>query len=295
MRHRMLRGISLGLLVLACAETNEPVEAGVAGAAGDVSSEAGGAAGELSVEAGGFAGSISAEASAGGAPASAGGAPASAGGAPSEAGATGGEDAAGRNGDAGAPPTFACDGEGARFVTDVVDFEFGEGQDHGQADFPQPILGAPLGEGCCMGSLDVTSLGEGGFVVVEFEGNVITDGEGPDFIVFENAFVPQGADESAVFAEVGRVSVSQDGVEWFDYPCTADEYPFGACAGWHAVLANADENELSPLDPEVAGGDAFDLRDLGLEWARYVRIEDRTDVEGTFDLDAVAIVNAGCD
>lgn len=291
MRDTLLRGISLGLVVLACSETNEPVDAGVAGAAGDVSLEAGGAAGELSVEAGGFAGSAPAEGGAGGAPASTGGAP-------SEAGASGGEDSAGRSGDAGeagAPPTFTCDGEGARFVTEVVDFEFGEGQDHGQADFPQPILGAPLGEGCCMGSLDVTSLGEGGFVVVEFEGNVVTDGEGPDFIVFENAFVPQGADESAVFAEIGRVSVSQDGVEWFDYPCTADEYPFGACAGWHAVLANADENELSPLDPEVAGGDAFDLRDLGLDWARYVRVEDRADVEGTFDLDAVAIVNAGCD
>jgi hypothetical protein len=264
MRYAILRVTSLGALLFACSETNEPDLVGAAGAAGDVATEIAGAAGETAVEAG-----------AGGAPPSVGGA----------GGAAGAEVAL----------TFECDGEGARFVTGVVDFAFGDGQDHGQEEFPAPILGAPLGAGCCAGSLDVTSLGEGGFVVVEFEGNVIADGAGPDFVVFENAFVPQGADESAVFAEVGSVSVSQDGVAWFDFPCTADEYPFGECAGWHAVLANADDNDLSPFDAEAAGGDAFDLSHVGLEWARYVRIEDRADVEGTFDLDAVAIVNAGCE
>lgn len=271
MRHAMLRVTWLGALLFACSETNEPDLAGAAGAAGEVSTETGGAAGETPVEAG-----------AGGARAAPGG-------------AGGAEDAGGMTGNAGAAPRFECDGEGARFVTGVVDFAFGDGQDHGQEEFPAPILGAPLGAGCCAGSLDVTSLGEGGFVVVEFEGNVIADGAGPDFVVFENAFVPQGADESAVFAEVGSVSVSQDGVAWFDFPCTADEYPFGECAGWHAVLANVDDNDLSPFDAEAAGGDAFDLSHVGLEWARYVRIEDRADVVGTFDLDAVAIVNAGCE
>jgi hypothetical protein len=272
MRYAILRVTSLGALLFACSETNEPDPVGAAGAAGEVATETAGAAGETAVEGG-----------AGGAPASVG-----------VGGAGDAGDAAGAAG-AGVALTFECGGEGARFVTDVVDFAFGDGQDHGQEEFPAPILGAPLGAGCCAGSLDVTSLGEGGFVVVEFEDNVIADGAGPDFVVFENAFVPQGADESAVFAEIGSVSVSQDGVAWFDFPCTADEYPFGDCAGWRAVLANADDNDLSPFDPEVGGGDAFDLREVGLEWARYVRIEDRADVEGTFDLDAVAIVNAGCD
>jgi hypothetical protein len=283
MRKIVLLG-ALGALVLACSETNDPAPAdGAAGAAGEVSSESGGSAGESPVLAGaGAAGEPRNDAGAGGA-------------STVEGGEGGVEASAGNPGGAGAAPAFECTGEGARFVTDVVDFAFGEGQDHGQDEFPQPILGAPLGGGCCMGSLDVTSLGEGGFVVVEFENNVITDGEGPDFIVFENPFVPQGADESTVFAEIGSVAVSQDGDEWFDFPCTADEYPFGDCAGWRAVLANADDNELSPFDPEAAGGDAFDLSDVGLEWARYVRVEDREDVEGTFDLDAVAIVNAGCE
>jgi len=270
MRYTNLLGAALGLLLLACAETHGADDVtGTAGAAGDAPNETGGAANEAGAGGANASGGIDA--------------------------AGGSADAGGGAGNAGVGATFECAGEGARFVTGVVDFAFGEGQDHGQADFPLPILDGPLGGGCCMGSLDVTSLGEGGFVIVEFEGNVIADGDGPDFIVFENPFVPQGADESAVFAEVGSVSVSQDGVTWYDYPCTADEYPFGACAGWHAVLANVDDNEISPLDPKTAGGDAFDLAELELDWVRYVRIEDRADSEGAFDLDAVAIVNAGCD
>lgn len=267
MRYTNTCGLALGLLLLACSQANDSGNVpGAAGAGGETSGEAGAAPSEAG---GGGADGVAAVGGAG------------------ESGSAPGE--------AGKAATFECDGDGARFVTHVVDSAFGEGQDHGQAEFPGPILGAPLGGGCCMGALDVTSLGEGGFVIVEFEGNVIADGDGPDFIVFENPFVPQGADPSAVFAEVGSVSVSQDGVTWYDYPCTAEEYPFGDCAGWHAVLANANDNEISPFDPETAGGDAFDLAALDIEWARYVRIEDRADVEGAFDLDAVAIVNAGCD
>ncbi len=81
------------------------------------------------------------------------------------------------------------------------------------------------------------------------------------------------------------------------FPCTATAYPYGSCAGWHPVLANADTNEIDPTDPAVAGGDAFDLADLGVTEARFVRITDRVDltgVAGTFDLDAASIVHAEC-
>jgi len=47
----------------------------------------------------------------------------------------------------------------------------------------------------------------------------------------------------------------------------------------------------------TAGGDAFDLADVGLAEARYVRITDRGDLgglAGVFDLDAVGIVNLEC-
>ena len=43
--------------------------------------------------------------------------------------------------------------------------------------------------------------------------------------------------------------------------------------------------------------DAFDLADVGLVEARWVRITDRVDLQGmngVFDLDAVGLVNAAC-
>jgi hypothetical protein len=54
------------------------------------------------------------------------------------------------------------------------------------------------------------------------------------------------------------------------------------------------EDGIDPLDPTVAGGDPFDLADIGAPLARFVRITDRPDVPGSFDLDAVGIVNAAC-
>jgi hypothetical protein len=50
--------------------------------------------------------------------------------------------------------------------------------------------------------------------------------------------------------------------------------------------------------PAGSGGDSFDLADVGLSWARYVRVEDVGSAlgeEGTagLDLDAVAAVNSG--
>ncbi|MCB9588168.1 MAG: hypothetical protein H6718_22360 [Polyangiaceae bacterium] len=173
----------------------------------------------------------------------------------------------------------------------AVDHEFGSGQTFGQQDFPQNVLGPPRGGGCCGGSLDVVSLGIGGWVVLEL-GDTAVDGPGADLLVFENAF-EYGSGQ--VFAEPGSVAVSADGVTWYEFPCTALDAPWGQCAGTHAVYANADENEIDPTDPVVAGGDAYDLADVGLAEARYVRITDRADLASSvFDLDAVAVVNGQC-
>jgi hypothetical protein len=202
---------------------------------------------------------------------------------------------AGGAGQPGAAPGD-CPESAARFVTGVVDYEFGTGQDFGQADFPEPILGPPRGSGTAMGSLDVVSLGNGGWVIVEFENNAIVDGEGPDFIVFENPFY-FGGDENNVFAELGTVSVSDDLDAWHEFPCTASEPPYESCAGAAPVHANADDNDIDALDPEQAGGDAFDLAELGVAQARFVRIVDRVDLAGSngvFDLDAVGVVHALC-
>lgn len=182
------------------------------------------------------------------------------------------------------------------FAVEAVDHEFGTGQDFGQEDFPSPILGPPRGLGSQQGSLDVVSLGNGGWVVVAFGESRIVDETGPDFIVFENPFFLDGDSES-VYAELATVAVSEDGERWHEFPCDAIEAPYGACAGWHPVFANPDENEIDPLDPETAGGDAYDLGDVGLAAARFVRITDRADLGGAnnvFDLDAVGAIHASC-
>lgn len=181
-----------------------------------------------------------------------------------------------------------------RFVTKVVSFTPGSGAGFGQNRFPQIVYGPPRGVATgCMGSTDVLSLGTAGEIVVEFENNAVVDGPGPDFIVFENPFVAGCSDPSKVYAELGEVSVSDNGTDWVTFPCTATAYPFGTCAGWHPVYSSPNDG-ISPLDPAIAGGDAFDLAAVGVTHAKYVRVRDMQTGRdpGGFDLDAMAIVNA---
>jgi hypothetical protein len=195
----------------------------------------------------------------------------------------------------GVAEPVACSVEAGLFADAVVDHAFGPGQDVGQDRFPELVLGPPQGAGDGAGSTNqVVSLGDGGFVELSFGVHGIVDVAGPDFIVFENAFFV-GGDPENPYAELGEVSVSQDGTDWVAFPCTTREYPYDSCAGWHPVLANAESNALDPTDVDVAGGDAFDLADVGLPWVRYVRIDDIVDEKQlTFDLDAVAVVHPGC-
>ena len=188
---------------------------------------------------------------------------------------------------------MVCNGPGPRFVTRIVSKSFGSGQSFGQDKLPGIVEGPPQGGGCCGGSLDVCSLGNGGSITLAFDGNAIVDGPGADFIVFENPF-DVGADPAKVYAELATVEVSPDGVSWSTFPCMALAYPYGSCAGWHPVYANPGTNSIDPLDPSAAGGDSFDLADVGLSMARFVRVSDRPDLPTVFDLDAVSVVNAAC-
>jgi len=184
----------------------------------------------------------------------------------------------------------------SRFATTVESFVAGPGPTNGQANLPGVVLGAPKGKGAHGGSFDVVTLGNGGSITLGFAPSLLVDGPGPDFIVFENAFYVND-DPDVPYAELASVEVSDDGQHFEAFPCTATEVPYENCAGSHPVYANVDENSIDATDPALAGGDAFDLADLGLAQVRYVRIIDRVDLtgsNGTFDLDAVAIVNADC-
>lgn len=180
----------------------------------------------------------------------------------------------------------SCEDELVRFATSVVEHEFGPGQSHNQAAFPQAVFGPPRANDVS----SVVSLGNGGFVVLAFGGSRIVDGPGPDFVVFENPLPG--------FVELATIAVSDDLVVWHEFPCTAqpDAIDHGSCAGVRPVYSSP-SNGIDPLDPELAGGDWFDLADLGLASARFVRITDRADItgpSGVFDLDAVGVRHAAC-
>ena len=60
-----------------------------------------------------------------------------------------------------------------------------------------------------------------------------------------------------------------------------------------------EEPDMEFVDPEISGGDLFDLEELGLSLARYVKIRDLSQ-EGAapsvgFDLDAVGLIHFSYD
>jgi len=182
------------------------------------------------------------------------------------------------------------------YVDRIVAFEPGEGAGFGKDKLPDIVLGAPRGHGKLEPSDHVLSLGKGGKITLEFVDNEVFDAEGPDFIIFENAFLKApGDDPGNGFFELAKIEVSADGKEWTEFPY--DTVSRKGCAGHHPVLANPDENDIDPTDPEKAGGDSFDLKDVGLTMIRFVRITDLDNATGAggtmgFDLDAVAAVHS---
>ena len=188
------------------------------------------------------------------------------------------------------------------YASELISFDAGEGGGYGQDKLPDVVLGPPstTDEGGATGS--VLSLGAGGSIVVGFGDRSIRDGPGDDFIVFENAFYTDFEDDG-VWEELGRVSVSRDGETWHRFDCQTDPvepegdgpHRWPGCAGW-TPTSEYDADATRMLDPEVTGGNGFDLASVGLEKVNYVRITDvqeTTDLEtkAGFDLDAVGVVH----
>lgn len=184
------------------------------------------------------------------------------------------------------------------FADEVVSFSPGTFAGFGADGMPGVVLGPPRGTSGADGSLHTVSLGIGGEIVLAFDPPGICDGPGPDLIVFENAFYSGGTD--TVFEEVGIVAagVDLDALVTFPY----DPNSLVGLAGRTPVFSHPN-NGIDPTDPSVAGGDAFDLADVGLTRARFVRIIDPgNEIEdlgnrlppgdsGGFDLDAIAAIH----
>ncbi|MEI9948806.1 MAG: hypothetical protein WDO74_07435 [Pseudomonadota bacterium] len=202
--------------------------------------------------------------------------------------ATGGapnENQGGTGAQAGGADGGWCTNSHGTFASDVLSHAFGGGQNFNQASgFPALLLGPPVADD----PTAVVSLGNGGWVVLGFAGNAIVDGPGVDFTVFENP-LPR-------FKELATVAVSDDAEHWTEFSCSAAQNAsdFGWCAGV-GVVHSSPSNGIDPLDPAVSGGDHYDLADIGVTRARFVRITDRVDLSGpagVFDLDAVAIIHS---
>ena len=185
------------------------------------------------------------------------------------------------------------------FVDGVWRFVPGPFAGFGQRRLPWIVLGPPQGLGFLAGGTDVLSLGEGGEITIAFRDNVVVDGPGPDFVIYENAF-HSGDQSGPVFTEFAFVAVSSDRKIWYQYP--HDPATGDGLAGQTPVLANS-ASGIDPFAPD-AGGDRFDLADLGVDYVSYVRIvdvggaiADAGDLvapgdKGGFDLDAVGAIHS---
>jgi hypothetical protein len=201
----------------------------------------------------------------------------------------------------GEPPSSgACVDDSGRddaFADCVDGFAPAPGVEFGHDQLPEIVLGPPQPSASGSGSMDVASLGCGGSITLAFDPPGVVDGDGDDLIVFENAF----ASGEQTFTEPARVLVSDDGVRWSAFGCTPrgdGSWPPVGCAGVTPTLAEDDD---AAVDPARAGGDSFDLADVGLDHARWVRLIDVTREHygdarwcagdaGGFDLDAIAAV-----
>jgi hypothetical protein len=187
-------------------------------------------------------------------------------------------------------------------IHNVVQANYGAGAGYGQSALPGGIQGGP-GAGPAPSLL---SLGVQGELIVDFGDYEIIDGPGPDFIVFENPFLLGLPYRS--FAEPALVGVSSSGTapgDFVDFPCDLaqtqsdpeqGQWAYPGCAGVRPVLADAKRNCISPTDPAQSGGDPFDLSEISVARARYLRLKDSglaamgQDSKG-FDLDAVVLLN----
>lgn len=142
---------------------------------------------------------------------------------------------------------------------------------------PASVTGPPDAAGASYAvpaASPVLSLGDGGFITVTFA-NPIADGEGPDFAVFENGFGTSGV---MLFAELGFVEVSSDGVNFTRFPAVSCT-PTATQTNAFTALDPANLHHLAGKHP-AGYGTPFDLAalagtpGLNLQRVTHVRIVD---------------------
>jgi hypothetical protein len=156
-------------------------------------------------------------------------------------------------------------------IDTVVSLIPGTLQSNGQSSeyFPANIFGLPSKQASKnvpeVGEDEICSIGLNGEIIVGFKDSYLYDGEGDDFIVFENAFI--NPINKKIFAEPGIISVSEDGVNFIQFPF--DSVTLEGCAG--ITPTNGSEDIF---DPSSSGGNSFDLFSVGLSKIKYIKIND---------------------
>jgi len=145
----------------------------------------------------------------------------------------------------------------------------------------------------------LVTIPNGGQLTIALDGVVVRDGPGPDIRIFENPFHVSG-DAFRRWMEPATVEVSADGVQWHAFPVERDDarrgdgmdprYYVSGFVGIESVLADP-LARASDVGRPQAGGDAFDLADVGLSEVRYIRINDVPDDGLTPDIDAVVLIH----
>lgn len=128
----------------------------------------------------------------------------------------------------------------------------------------------------------VVSLGDGGYATLSFD-IPIANGDGPDFVVFENAFADP-LDASMAFLELAFVEVSSDGINYVRFPAYSltqtdsqivnDNYYDATKI--HNLAGKYISNYGTPFDLE----DLRDSANLDINHIKFVRI---VDVVGILD------------
>jgi len=160
---------------------------------------------------------------------------------------------------------------------------------------PEEALGKAEGT-----SFDIVSLGRGGQITLKFD-TLIVNGDGPDFVAFENSL-------NDTFLELAWVEVSYDGKNFVRIP--------------NYSLTSSSVGSFGAVDPtKVTGycskyfqgyGTPFDLDSVSLDTIRFVRLIDiigdgtsfdsnnnviydpyPTSGSAGADIDAVGVINAG--
>ncbi len=185
---------------------------------------------------------------------------------------------------------------------DSVSFGIGNFSNQSQPYFPNNVLGETstiatefIPE---VSPDEICSLGLNGEIILGFSQNPIIDLPGKDFTIFENVFKIQfGIRAGEYFAEPAKVAASYDGITFYEFPF--DSLTLEGLAGKTPTFGNQ-----NPTNPFVSGGDSFDLAEIGLDSARFIKITDVCEIIKSdtshpfydftingFDLDGIAIVS----